>query len=121
MTTHAILKGVGVGNDYVSPLSATVTWVLKDGAGHFGKILFAWAKGYHFYSSIPCQNFFYDFFYFRTELDIDSKKWRLRADFINDVAMGIEIFMLPRFPEMSTYILCATSTMKAIVGVTGGS
>lgn len=67
---------------------------------------------------------FYGFFFlvnFRSELDIDSKKWRLRADFINDVAMGIEIFMLPRFPEMSTYILCATTTMKAIVGVTGGN
>lgn len=53
-------------------------------------------------------------------MDIDSKKWRLRADFLNDVAMGIEIFMLPRFPEMSTYILCGTTTMKAVVGVTGG-
>lgn len=56
----------------------------------------------------------------RSELDIDSKKWRLRADFLNDLAMGIEIFMLPRFPELSTYILCGTTTMKAIVGVTGG-
>lgn len=67
LSTHAILKGVGVGSDVVNPLSATVTWVrkkknlfpfrifsysipiifqvLKDGAGHFGKIIFAWWKG----------------------------------------------------------------------------
>lgn len=54
-------------------------------------------------------------------MDIDSKKWRLRADVLNDVAMGIEIFILPRFKPISTYILCATTSMKAIVGVAGGS
>lgn len=56
-----------------------------------------------------------------TELDIDSKKWRIRADIINDIAMGIEIFLLPQFPTMHLGILCATSTMKAIVGVAGGA
>lgn len=102
LTTHAILKGVGVGSDYVNPLSATVTWVLKDGTGHLGRILFAWWKG--------------------SELDMESKKWRIRADILNDVAMGIEIFCLPRFPPLiATYILCATTTMKSIVGVAGGA
>lgn len=28
LSTHAILKGVGVGNDYANALSATITWVL---------------------------------------------------------------------------------------------
>lgn len=101
LTTHAILKGVGVGSDVANPLSATVTWVLKDGMGHFGRILFAWWKG--------------------TELDMDSKKWRIRADILNDVAMGIDLFVLPYYPKSSTFILCATSTMKAIVGVAGGA
>lgn len=27
LSTHAILKGVGVGSEYVNPLSATITWV----------------------------------------------------------------------------------------------
>uniref|UniRef100_A0A1Q3EYV5 Uncharacterized protein n=2 Tax=Culex tarsalis TaxID=7177 RepID=A0A1Q3EYV5_CULTA len=101
LTTHAILKGVGVGSDVVNPLSATITWVLKDGMGHFGRILFAWWKG--------------------TELDIDSKKWRIRADILNDLAMGVDLFVLPLYPKLSTFILCATSTMKAIVGVAGGA
>lgn len=60
-------------------------------------------------------------FYYRTDLDIDSKKWRIRADILNDVAMSIDLFVLPYYPKASTFILCATTTMKAIVGVAGGS
>lgn len=101
LTTHAILKGIGVGSDVVSPFSATVTWILKDGTGHIGKILFSWWKG--------------------SELDIDSKKWRLRADFLNDLAMGIEIFVMPTYPIYATYILCCSTVLKAIVGVAGGA
>lgn len=54
-------------------------------------------------------------------MDIDSKKWRIRADVFNDIAMGIEIFALPYFPNLAIYILCATTTLKGIVGVTGGA
>lgn len=101
LSTHAILKGIGVGSETATALSATVTWILKDGANHLGKILFAWWKG--------------------SELDIDSKKWRLRADILNDLAMCTEIFILPFYPHVSTFILCGTSTMKGIVGVAGGA
>ena len=52
---------------------------------------------------------------------MDSKKWRIRADVLNDIAMGIEIVCLPRFPQIATFILCGTTTMKAIVGVAGGA
>lgn len=54
-------------------------------------------------------------------MDIDSKKWRIRADILNDIAMAIEILVLPRYESHSTYILCATTSMKAIVGVAGGA
>lgn len=54
-------------------------------------------------------------------MDIDSKKWRIRADILNDIAMAIEILVLPRYEMHSTYILCATTSMKAIVGVAGGA
>lgn len=40
---------------------------------------------------------------------------------LNDVAMGIEIFVLPQFLDHATFILCGTSTMKALVGVAGGA
>ncbi|XP_055920908.1 RUS family member 1 [Eupeodes corollae] len=101
LCTHAILKGIGVGSDSVSAYSATVTWIFKEGSGHIGRILFSWWKG--------------------SQLDVDSKKWRLRADFINDVAMGVEIYILPKYPLYSTYILCSTTVLKAIVGVAGGA
>lgn len=99
LCTHAILKGLGVGNDNINAYSATVTWILKEGSGHLGRILFSWWKG--------------------AQLDIDSKKWRLRADFLNDMAMGIEIYVLPKYPHLATQILCGTTVLKAIVGVAG--
>lgn len=44
-TTRAILKGVGVGDSSANALSAAVTWIMKDGSGMIGRILFAWWKG----------------------------------------------------------------------------
>lgn len=44
LATHSVLKGLGVGEEDKA-LSATVTWILKDGAGHIGRILFAYWKG----------------------------------------------------------------------------
>ncbi|XP_037961215.1 RUS family member 1 [Teleopsis dalmanni] len=101
LCTHAILKGIGVGNDNVNAYSATATWILKEGSGHLGRIFFSWWKG--------------------SQLDVDSKKWRLRADFLNDMAMGIEIYVLPKYPHLSTQILCCSTVLKAIVGVAGGA
>lgn len=72
LATHAVLKGVGVGDSSASPVAATITWLLKgtslwamytaslktsqhnillvfllylDGLGMIGRILFAWMKG----------------------------------------------------------------------------
>ncbi|XP_054745217.1 RUS family member 1 [Anastrepha obliqua] len=101
LCTHAILKGIGVGNDNITAYSATVAWILKEGSGHLGRILFSWWQG--------------------SQLDVDSKKWRLRADFLNDLAMSIEIYVLPKYPNLSTQLLCVTSVIKAIVGVAGGA
>ncbi|XP_075220799.1 RUS family member 1 isoform X2 [Lycorma delicatula] len=101
LTTQAIMKGVGVGDTNTTPLSAAITWILKDGTGMIGRILFAWKKG--------------------SSLDADCKKWRLFADFLNDSAMCVEMFLLPVVPIFSTQLLCLSTTMKAIVGVAGGA
>jgi hypothetical protein len=53
-------------------------------------------------------------------LDGDCKKWRLFADVLNDMAMGLEL-LLSLLSSYTTYILCITTTMKAIVGVAGGA
>ncbi|XP_022201036.1 RUS family member 1 [Nilaparvata lugens] len=101
LATQSIMKGVGVGSSTATPLSAAVTWILKDGTGMVGRILFAWWKG--------------------TSLDCDCKKWRLFADVLNDLALSVEMFLLPLAPSYSLQILCLSSTLKAIVGVAGGA
>ncbi|XP_015116721.1 RUS1 family protein C16orf58 homolog isoform X2 [Diachasma alloeum] len=101
LTTHSILIGVGVGESTATPLAATISWILKDGAGMIGRILFAWWNG--------------------SQLDAQCKKWRIFADVLNDIAMGIEL-LLPYFSTTyTTLILCATTSMKSIVGVAGGA
>ncbi|XP_026759997.2 RUS family member 1 [Galleria mellonella] len=100
LATQEVLRGVGVGDTSATPLAATVTWVIKDGCGHLGRILFAFSHG--------------------TYLDAYSKKWRLYADTLNDAAMCIEI-ALPLFKNYTTFALCVSTVMKAIVGVAGGA
>ncbi|XP_066596707.1 uncharacterized protein [Prorops nasuta] len=100
LTTHSIMKGVGVGESAATPLAAAITWILKDGTGMIGRIIFAWWNG--------------------TALDGQCKKWRLFADILNDIAMGIEL-LIPYFSSHSVFILCITSAMKSVVGVAGGA
>ncbi|KAL4717489.1 hypothetical protein ACJJTC_000638 [Scirpophaga incertulas] len=100
LATQEVLRGVGVGDSAATPLAATITWVIKDGCGHMARILFAFSHGTH--------------------LDAYSKKWRLYADTLNDAAMCIEI-ALPLFKNYTTFALCISTIMKAIVGVAGGA
>ncbi|KAF5894736.1 RUS1 family protein C16orf58 [Clarias magur] len=100
LATQASLKGVGVGNQEATVAAATVTWLLRDGTGMLGRILFAWFKG--------------------SKLDSEAKKWRLFADVLNDVAMLMEI-TAPHFPPFFTLIVCIAGVFKSIVGVAGGA
>ncbi|XP_034252608.1 RUS1 family protein C16orf58 homolog [Thrips palmi] len=100
LTTQAIMKGVGVGDQASTPVAAAITWILKDGTGNIGRIVFAWWKG--------------------TSLDADCKKWRLFADIVNDLAMFLEL-LLPFFMGYSTALFCVATLLKSIVGVAGGA
>ncbi|XP_035254848.1 RUS1 family protein C16orf58 homolog [Anguilla anguilla] len=100
LSTQASLRGVGVGNQEATVAAATVTWLLRDGTGMLGRILFAWVKG--------------------SKLDCDAKKWRLVADVLNDIAMFMEI-VAPNFPACFTLIVCTAGVFKSIVGVAGGA
>ncbi|XP_041829665.1 RUS1 family protein C16orf58 homolog [Melanotaenia boesemani] len=100
LATQASLKGVGVGNQEATVAAATATWLLRDGTGMLGRILFAWQKG--------------------TKLDSEAKKWRLFADVLNDIAMFMEI-LAPYFPTCFTLIVCTAGIFKSIVGVAGGA
>ncbi|XP_061159517.1 RUS1 family protein C16orf58 homolog isoform X2 [Syngnathus typhle] len=100
LATQASLRGVGVGNQEATVAAATVTWLLRDGTGMLGRIVFAWLKG--------------------NKLDSEAKKWRLFADILNDVAMFMEI-LAPFFPAWFTFIACTSGLFKAVVGVAGGA
>ncbi|XP_074854342.1 RUS family member 1 isoform X2 [Carettochelys insculpta] len=100
LATQAVLKGVGVGDQTSTVAAATVTWILKDGTGMVGRILFAWMKG--------------------SKLDCDAKQWRLFADALNDLAIFMEI-LAPAFPACFTLIVCTSGFFKCIVGVAGGA
>ncbi|XP_046428897.1 RUS family member 1 [Neodiprion fabricii] len=100
LTTHSIMQGVGVGKSSASALAAAITWILKDGTGMIGRIVFAWWNGHG--------------------LDAQCKKWRLCADILNDCAMGIEL-TLPYFSNYSLIILCISTALKSVVGVAGSA
>ncbi|EFN84004.1 RUS1 family protein C16orf58 homolog [Harpegnathos saltator] len=100
LTTHSVMQGIGVGESNATPLAAAITWILKSGTGMIGSIMFAWWNG--------------------TQLDGQCKKWRLFADILNDIAMGLEL-MVPYLSPYSVPILCTSTIMKSVVGVAGGA
>ncbi|XP_066918536.1 RUS family member 1-like [Clytia hemisphaerica] len=100
LATQAILKGYGVGNEKATVMAASITWMLKDGAGMIGRIMFAWLKG--------------------TQLDCDAKRWRLCADVLNDTAIFLDL-LAPIFKSYFIFIACLSSITRSIVGVAGGA
>lgn len=60
LATQAVLKGYGVGDEKATITAASITWMLKDGAGMIGRILFAWLKGSVLFNlfSKPCLKHF---------------------------------------------------------------
>jgi len=100
LATHAMLKGYGVGDEKATAAAATITWMLKDGAGMVGRILFAWKKS--------------------MQLDWDAKRWRFYADILNDMAIFMEL-VAPIFQRCFLLIACMSSVLRSIVGVAGGA
>jgi len=101
LATASVLAGVGVGDSEATALAATTTWILKDGAGMLGRIVFAAYSG--------------------TSLDFDCKRWRMFADIMNDLVMMVELLagVLPKELVMPT--LCMAGVGRSLVGVAGGA
>eukprot|EP00794_Sanderia_malayensis_P014009 gene14009-15467_t len=100
LATQAMLKGYGVGDKNATVAAAAITWLLKDGTGMLGRIVFAWMKG--------------------TQLDCDAKRWRLFADILNDFSILLDLIS-PVFKTYFTFIVCVSGVSKSIVGVAGGA
>jgi hypothetical protein len=45
LATQAILKGVGVGDATATAASALMQWIVRDGTGMAGRVVFAWFQG----------------------------------------------------------------------------
>lgn len=92
--------GVGVGDSTATSTAAVTQWILRDGSGMIGRILFAWTQG--------------------SNLDNNAKTWRFMADILNDLAMTLEI-LVSVFPSLFLPLVCTGSVLKAIVGMAGGA
>ncbi|GAB6030057.1 hypothetical protein CHUAL_005740 [Chamberlinius hualienensis] len=100
LSTQAVLKGIGVGDEYSTPLAATITWLMRDGTSMLGRIVFTWYEG--------------------TSLDYNSKQWRLFADVMNDVAMCFDL-LAAHVGALSTTVLCVAGVCRAMVEASGSA
>lgn len=74
ISTQALFVSIGSTMNQATLFSAAYTWVLKDGLGQLGGILFAAKYGGNF--------------------DEDVKKWRFQSMIVLNIAIIIELFTL---------------------------
>ena len=104
LTTSAILRGAGVGEDRASPMAAAIAWVLRDGFGMFGSLVFSYLVG--------------------TGFDRNVKEWRLFADLINDVGLTLDMLAPLAGPSGGTNFMVVAALgacCKTICGMTAGA
>jgi hypothetical protein len=100
LTTSALLKVAGVGEEAASPMAAALTWVLRDGFGMFGSLLFSYFAGANF--------------------DVHVKEWRLFADLINDVGLTLDM-VAPLAGDLASLALALGAACKTICGMVAGA
>ncbi|XP_068220067.1 RUS family member 1 [Palaemon carinicauda] len=100
LSLKAALAGLGVGEASATTLAATITWLLKDGCGMIASIVFAYMRG--------------------SQLDCNSKQWRLFADVANDLSHFLKL-VAPLLPVPFLAVMCFSAVMLSLVGVAGGS
>lgn len=71
VATQRVLEGIGVGRADATAISASINFIIRDGAGMAASLLF---------TSLSASNFRYD-----------VKRWRLFADLIVDVGITLEV------------------------------
>ncbi|KAJ1447479.1 vitamin B6 photo-protection and homoeostasis-domain-containing protein [Pelagophyceae sp. CCMP2097] len=101
--TSALLEAAGVGSTEANALAAAVFWVVRDGFGMVGSLIFSCFVG--------------------TSFDSRVKQWRLFADVINDVGLCLDV-LAPLFKANANALLAVTSiaaTCKTMCGTTAGA
>ena len=103
LSTQTLLLAIGVGTAHAAPIAATLNWILKDGIGQFGGILFA--------SKISTSS---------NSIDADPKRWRMVSSFAMDFAMMLEL-ATPAFPGYFLLIASVANVGKNIAFLTAGA
>nr|CAD1818227.1 unnamed protein product [Ananas comosus var. bracteatus] len=98
-TTQTLLSSVGVSKNRATPGAVAINWILKDGAGRVGKMLFA-RQGKKF--------------------DYDLKQLRFAGDLIMELGAGVEL-ATAAVPHLFLPLACAANVAKNVAAVTSTS
>uniref|UniRef100_A0A803PIH3 Protein root UVB sensitive 6 n=1 Tax=Cannabis sativa TaxID=3483 RepID=A0A803PIH3_CANSA len=98
-TTQTLLNSVGVSRNRATPGAIAINWILKDGAGRVGKMLFA-RQGKKF--------------------DYDLKQMRFAGDLLMELGAGVEL-ATATVPHLFLPLACAANVAKNIAAVTSTS
>ncbi|XP_022724337.1 protein root UVB sensitive 6-like [Durio zibethinus] len=98
-TTKTLLSSVGVSRNRTTPAAVAINWILKDGAGRFGKMLFS-RQGKKF--------------------DYDLKQLRFAGDLLMELGAGVEL-ATAAVPHLFLPLACAANLAKNVSAVTSTS
>ncbi|XP_050273059.1 protein root UVB sensitive 6 [Quercus robur] len=98
-TTQTLLSSVGVSRNRATPGAVAINWILKDGAGRVGKMLFA-RQGKKF--------------------DYDLKQLRFTGDLLMELGAGVEL-ATAAVPHLFLPLACAANVVKNVAAVTSTS
>ncbi|KAJ6835724.1 protein root UVB sensitive 6 [Iris pallida] len=98
-TTKALLSSVGVSRNGATQGAVAINWILKDGAGRVGKMLFA-RQGKKF--------------------DYDLKQLRFSGDLLMELGAGVEL-ATTAVPQLFLPLACAANVLKNVAAVTSTS
>uniref|UniRef100_A0A1D1Z284 UPF0420 protein C16orf58 n=2 Tax=Anthurium amnicola TaxID=1678845 RepID=A0A1D1Z284_9ARAE len=98
-TTQTLLSSVGVSRNKAAPGAVAINWILKDGAGRVGKMIFA-RQGKKF--------------------DYDLKQLRFAGDLLMEMGAGVEL-ATSALPHLFLPLACAANVAKNVAAVTSTS
>ncbi|KAE8731849.1 Protein root UVB sensitive 6 [Hibiscus syriacus] len=98
-TTQTLLSSVGISRDRATPGAVAINWILKDGAGRVGKMLFS-RQGKKF--------------------DYDLKQLRFTGDLLMELGAGVEL-ATAAVPHLFLPLACAANVLKNVAAVTSTS
>ncbi|KAJ0078051.1 hypothetical protein Patl1_36691 [Pistacia atlantica] len=98
-TTQTLLSSVGVSRNRATPGAVAINWIIKDGAGRIGKMIFA-RQGKKF--------------------DYDLKQLRFAGDLLMELGAGVEL-ATAAVPHLFLPLACAANVAKNVAAVTSTS